>query len=249
MAPAGKGAAKACLCAGAGQGANQRAFHRQPPPARNSQTRGALLTHSSRSSLLLLAAYVSRHASGKPRGTEASRLGLGSQHCGRGRWQKRREKRQGSDGLLLGAAATPFRHSQESAELFSSLPSRGLTDSCGPTNTGDDEEGGHLISKGSPPKKSRGRLEESRPQQILQPDGTGPAWVAKLTCGNKVHNSRRVIKQAMTVSSPDLTHNPVEATSTSEGCDGCIWSKRIRGRPITARCSHPTAMLVNVQLE
>jgi len=54
---------------------------------------------------------------------------------------------------------------------------------------------GDLGERGSPPKKSRGRLEESRPQQILQPDGTGPAWVAKLTCGNKVHNSRRVIKQ------------------------------------------------------
>jgi len=53
----------------------------------------------------------------------------------------------------------------------------------------------------------------------------------------------------MTASSPDPTRNPVEATSTSEGCDGCIWSKRIWGRPITARCAHPTAVPVNAQLE
>ena len=122
-APAGKGAARACLRAGAGRGANQRVFRRQSPPARNSQTRGALLAHSSSSLLLLLAAYVSRHASGKPRGTEASRLGLGSQHCGRGRWQKRREKRQGSDGLLLGAAV-----SHESGPI----PHRASPDLCLP---------------------------------------------------------------------------------------------------------------------
>jgi len=45
------------------------------------------------------------------------------------------------------------------------------------------------------PEKSRGRPEESCPQQIPQPDGEGPAWVTKLTCRNKIHNSRRVIKQ------------------------------------------------------
>jgi len=84
---------------------------KQPDPwrgriARSHPRHGALLAHGSRSSLLLLAACVSRHASGKPHGTEASRLGLGSQHCRRGRWQKWREKHQGSDGLLLGAAVS-----------------------------------------------------------------------------------------------------------------------------------------------
>ena len=38
-APAGKGAAWACLPTGASRGANRRAFRRQLPPARNSQTR------------------------------------------------------------------------------------------------------------------------------------------------------------------------------------------------------------------
>jgi len=61
---------------------------KQPDPwrgriARSHPRHGALPAHDSGSSLLLSAAYVSRRASGKPHGTEASRLGLGSWHCGR----------------------------------------------------------------------------------------------------------------------------------------------------------------------
>ena len=48
---------------------------------------------------------------------------------------------------------------------------------------------GDLGEQGSPPEKSRGRPEESRPQQIPQPDGEGPIWGAKLTCGIKLHSS------------------------------------------------------------
>ena len=53
----------------------------------------------------------------------------------------------------------------------------------------------------------------------------------------------------MTALSPDPTRNPVEVTSTSGGCDRCIWSKRIRGRPITAQYAHPTVVPVTVRLE
>jgi len=67
---------------------------------------GALPAHDSGSSLLLSAACVSRHMSGKPRGTEESRLGLGSRHCGRGRWQRWREKRRGTEGLLPGVVVS-----------------------------------------------------------------------------------------------------------------------------------------------
>ena len=66
----------------------------------------ALLARGSGSSLLLSAACAKRQASGKPRGTEASRLGSGSWHCARGRWQRLTEKLQGRKGLLPGAAVS-----------------------------------------------------------------------------------------------------------------------------------------------
>ncbi|XP_075282967.1 uncharacterized protein LOC142362011 [Opisthocomus hoazin] len=49
---------------------------------------------------------------------------------------------------------------------------------------------GDLGERGSPPGKSQGHPEESCPQQNPQSDGEGPAWVTKLMCGNKLHNSR-----------------------------------------------------------